>query len=162
MRVQGSYVPTLKLSFLFNGGLQFLEFSGTVKIDPVFSLGVFYQPFPATSLTLSAFRNVVGSSSLEGQDYFATGFEFNVSQQFFQRVVASVNFGFENDSYFGTTPETPTNREDNYMFVRPRLTYAFVDWFSLSVFYEFRQTASTQQSSSFSNNRAGLEVLTKF
>ena len=162
LRLQGSYVPTQKLSFLFSGGVQFLEFSDTVKIDPVFSLGLFYQPFPGTSFSLSGFRNVVGSSSEAGQDYFATGFEVGVSQQFFQRVVTSVAFGYENDSYFGTTPETPTNREDNYVFVRPRITYAFVDWFSLSVFYEFRQTTSNQQSSSFYNNRAGLEVLTKF
>jgi uncharacterized protein (PEP-CTERM system associated) len=162
MRVLGSYIPTQKLNFLFNGGVQFLEFSGTTKIDPVFSLGVFYQPFPATSFTLSAFRNVVGSASLEGQDYFATGIEFSVSQQFFQRVLTSVNFGYENDSYFGTTQATPTNRVDKYMFVRPRLTYAFVDWFSVSIWYEYRETTSTQETSSFTNNRAGVEILTKF
>jgi Putative beta-barrel porin 2 len=162
LRLELLYIPTQKLSFLFNGGVQFLEFSDTVKIDPVFSLGLFYQPFPATMLSLSGFRNVVGSSAEAGEDYFATGFEINVSQQFFQRLVASVGAGYENDSYFGTTPETPTNREDNYVFVRPRLTYAFVDWFSVSVFYEFRQTVSNQEGNSFENNRAGLEVLTKF
>jgi hypothetical protein len=162
--MQVYYNPTGKLSFAFSGGIQFLEFEGTdeVKIDPVFSLGLTYQPFPATSINLVGFRNVVGSSDLAGQDYFATGFELNLSQQFFQKLVAAVSFGYENDAYFGTTVDTPTDREDNYVYVRPRLTYAFVDWFSVSVWYEYRETVSTQQSSSFFNNRAGLEFLTKF
>jgi uncharacterized protein (PEP-CTERM system associated) len=144
--------------------VQFLEFEGTdvVKIDPVFSLGLNYQPFPATSINLVGFRNVVGSTDLAGQDYFATGFELNVSQQFFQKLVAAVSFGYENDEYFGTTVETPTDRVDNYVYVRPRLTYAFVDWFSVSIWYEYRETVSTQESSSFFNNRAGLEFLTRF
>jgi Putative beta-barrel porin 2 len=158
------YNPTGKLSFAFSGGVQFLEFEGTdeVKVDPVFNLGLTYQPFPATSINLVGFRNVVGSSDLAGQDYFATGFELNVSQQFFQKLVAAVSFGYENDTYFGTTVETPTNREDNYVYMRPRLSYAFVDWFSVSIWYEYRETVSTQESSSFTNNRAGLEFMTKF
>ncbi|HEY5743291.1 MAG TPA: outer membrane beta-barrel protein [Terrimicrobiaceae bacterium] len=162
--VQGSYSATGKLSFLFSGGVQFLEFEGSdiIKIDPVFSFGVYYQPFYATSLSLVGFRKTVGSSSLAGEDYFATGIELKAQQQFFQRVVAAVSLGYENDSYFGTTPDTPTNRVDDYVFARSRLTYAFVDWFSASVFYEYRQTASTQESSSFYNNRVGMEIQTKF
>lgn len=162
--MQVYYNPTGKLSFAFSGGVQFLEFEGSdeVKIDPVFNLGLTYQPFPATSINLVGFRNVVGSSDVAGQDYFATGFELNLSQQFFQKLVAAVSFGYENDEYFGTTVETPTNRVDNYVYVRPRLTYAFVDWFSVSIWYEYRETVSTQESSSFTNNRAGLEFLTRF
>ncbi len=162
--VQVFYSATDKIGFSLSFGVQFLEFEDRedMKIDPVFSLGVTYNPFPATSISLVGFRNVVGSSALSGQDYFATGFELNLSQQFFQKFVAALSFGYENDQYFGTTPDTPTDRVDDYVFVRPRLTYAFVDWFSVSVFYEFRQTTSTQQSSSFYNNRAGLEILTKF
>ena len=159
-----SYNPSGKLSFFFSGGVQFLEFEGedVIKIDPVFTLGLSYMPFRATSINLVAFRNVVGASSVSGQDYFATGFELNISQQFFQKVVAALSVGYENDTYFGTTTETPTNRVDDYYFLRPRLTYAFVDWFSVGIWYEFRQTTSTQETSSFTNNRAGLEIQTKF
>jgi hypothetical protein len=165
--IQVSYSATEKLSFFFRGGVQFLEFEGSdiIKIDPVFRFGVSYQPFYATSLSLVGFRNVVGSSSAAGQDYFATGIELSAQQQFFQKVVAAVSLGYENDSYFGTTPETldtPSNRVDDFVFARSRLTYAFVDWFSASVFYEYRQQASTQESSSFYNNRVGMEIQTKF
>ena len=44
-----------------------------------------------------------------------------LQQQFFQKLVAAVSLGYENDSYFGTTPETldtPSNRVDDYVFAR--------------------------------------------
>ena len=158
------YTPSAKLTFTLEGGVQFLEFEGSdiVKIDPIFSLGVQYEPFPGTALVLVGYRNVVSSTTLEGQDFIATGFELRVQQRFLQKFTAIVGVGYENDAYFGTTAETPTDRVDNYLFVRPRLTYAFVDWFSASVFYEFRQSTSTQETSSFENNRAGVEILTRF
>jgi uncharacterized protein (PEP-CTERM system associated) len=85
-----------------------------------------------------------------------------VQQQFFQKFGAALSAGYENDQYFGTTPETPTERVDNYVYVRPRLTYAFADRFSASIFYEFRRASSNNPGSSFYNNRAGLEFNTSF
>ena len=162
LRLQFSYAPTEKVTILFNGGLQFLQVGGLSRTDPVFSLGVKYQPFPATSIGLLAYRNVSGKSLQPGQDYFATGFELSVQQQFFQKFLAALSSGYENDAYFGTTPETQTERIDNYVYVRPRLTYAFVDWFSASIFYEFRRTSSNFPGSSFYNNIAGLQFNANF
>ena len=56
--------PDGKVDFHVSGGLQFLEFEGTdvVKVEPVFSFGVSYQPFPATSIGLLGYRNIKGSS----------------------------------------------------------------------------------------------------
>jgi Putative beta-barrel porin 2 len=158
------YTFSDKLTFMFEGGVQFLEFEGsdTVKVYPVFSLGAQYRPFAGTSFALVGYRNVVSATTLAGQDYVATGFQLQVQQRLLQKCTAMVGFGYENDDYFGTTEETETDRVDNYLFVRPRLTYAFVDWFSASLFYEFRQNTSTQESSSFDNNRAGFEILTRF
>ena len=158
------YTPLAKLTFTFEGGLQFLEFQGSdkVKIDPVFNLGVQYDPFPGTALGFFGYRNVVSSTTLEGQDFIATGFELRVQQGFLQKLTATVGVGYENDSYFATTAETPTDRVDNYLFVRPSLTYAFVDWFSASIFFEFRQNTSTQETNGFDNNRAGIDILTRF
>ncbi len=158
------YTRLAKLTFTFEAGLQFLEFQGSdkVKIDPIFNLGVQYDPFPGTALVFVGYRNVVSSTTLEGQDFTATGFELRVQQRFLQKFTATVGVGYENDSYFGTTAETPTDRVDNYLFVRPSLTYAFVDWFSASIFFEFRQNTSTQETNGFDNNRAGIDILTRF
>ena len=99
------------------------------------------------------------SDSLLARDFDAITPLLNVSAQKF---TATVGVGYENDSYFGTTAETPTDRVDNYLFVRPSLTYAFVDWFSASIFLEFRQNTSTQETNGFDNNRAGIDILTRF
>jgi hypothetical protein len=164
LRLQISYAPTQKVTITFNGGLQFLQFQGNdmSRTDPVFSLGVKYQPFPTTSIGLVAYRNVAGRSLQPGQDYFATGFELTVQQQFFQKFAAELSSGYENDKYFGVTPENPTERVDNYVYVRPRLTYAFVHWFSARIFYEFRRTSSNFPGSSFYNNIAGLEFIASY
>ena len=95
-----------------------------IKIDPVFTLGLSYMPFQATSINLVGFRNVVGASSVPDKTILPPASNSNISQQFFQKVVAALSVGYENDTYFGTTTETPTNRVDDYFFLRPRLTYA--------------------------------------
>jgi Putative beta-barrel porin 2 len=164
LRVQISYAPTEKVTIAFNGGVEFLEFEGTneSRISPVFTLGVKYQPFPATFIGLVAYRNVSGRSLEPGQDYYATGLELTVQQQFFQKFVAELSCGYENDTYFEATPERPTERVDNYVYLRPHLRYAFVHWFSAKIFYEFRRTSSNFPGSSFYNNIAGLEFNASF
>ena len=167
-RVRLTYVATEKLAFKFSGGVEVREIAGTdiVRITPVFSFGLAYQPFDGTNLNLTFYRNVVSAITLTGQDYTATGFEIAASQRFFQNYIATISLGYENDVYFSTVGEsstaTVTDRVDNYVYVRPRLSYPFNEWLSASLFYEFRQTVSNQTTSSFYNNRFGMEVAVKF
>jgi Putative beta-barrel porin 2 len=166
-RLRVSYAATGKLNFRFSGGVEAREFEGSdlIRISPVFSLGLDYHPFDGTSLSMVGYRNVQAATSITGQDVTATGFEIALVQRILQRFTAGIGFGYENDVYFGTTGEEisgDTDRVDNFLFVRPRLTYSFVDWFSASVFYEYRRAISTQSDSSFYNNRVGMEIATKF
>ena len=80
----------------------------------------------------------------------------------FKNFVAGVSFGYEHDEYFATTDEFPTDRVDNYLFVRPTLRYSFVRWFSVNVFYEFRKNTSTQATSNAYGNRLGMELAARF
>ena len=152
------------MGFKASGGVEFREFEGggDTKITPVFSLGVDYRPFDGTGFSLVGYRNVVGSNAIAGQDFIATGFEIMAEQRFFQKFIAAVSVGYEVDSYFATGNAPPTDRVDNYLYLRPTLRYSFVDWFSATVFYEYRQTVSTQTDSSFYNNRIGMELALRF
>lgn len=163
-RLRGNYEATGKLTVMFSGGVEFREFEGSdeVRVNPVFGLGVGYQPFDGTHLRLAGYRNVVASNFEPGQNYTATGFEIGVEQRLFQKYVAAVSFGYENDAYFAPTGAQPTRRVDNFIYVRPRLTYSFIEWLSVSAFYEYRQTASNQVQNSFYDNRVGMEIATKF
>jgi hypothetical protein len=163
-RLRLNYAATGKLNLQFSGGVEAREFEGSdrVRISPVFDLGLEYRPFDGTSLSVIGYRNIFGSSSLDGQDVTATGFEIGATQRFFQKFIAGISFGYENDRYSNNEIPSETDRVDNYLYVRPRLTYSFVDWFSANVFYEFRRNVSSQTISSFYNNRVGMEIATKF
>ena len=163
-RLRINWVPTGKLNFRFSGGVEVREFEGeqSIKAIPVFSLGLTYQPFEGTSLDLVGYRRVVGSNLIAGQDITATGFEIGLQQRFFQKFLAGVNFGYENDKYFAAGDAPPTDRVDNFLYVRSSLRYSFVRWASVKVFYEFRNNASTEPSSVFSGNRVGMELAAKF
>jgi hypothetical protein len=163
-RLRGTYEATGKLTVMFSGGIEAREFEGTDKVrnNPVFSFGLAYQPFDGTHLRIARYRNVFASNIEPGQNYTATGFEIGVEQRLVQKYTAAVTFGYENDAYFAVGDAQSTRRVDNYLYVRPRLTYNFIEWLSVSAFYEFRQTASNQVESSFYNNRVGMEIATEF
>ena len=113
-------------------------------------------------INLVGYRNIIGSNATAGQDIIATGFGIVVEQRFFQKFIAEVSFGYEHDQYFATTDEFPTDRVDNYLFVRPTLRYSFVRWLSVNVFYEFRKNTSTQATSNAYGNRLGMELAARF
>lgn len=166
-RVRVNYVATGKLNFKLSAGVEAREFQGggDIKISPVFSLGLDYRPFEGTSISLVGYRNLIGSSSVAGQDIIATGFDITATQRLFQKFTAGISFGFENDEYFSTgtaDAESSTDRIDNYFYVRPSLRYSFVRWLSVNIFYEYRNQASNQASSVFYNNRFGMDVAASF
>ena len=163
-RLRGTYEATAKLTVMFSGGIETREFEGTdtVRNSPVFSFALAYQPFDGTRLAVAGYRNVVASNIEAGQNYNATGFEIGAEQRLFQKYTAAVAFGYENDAYFAAGDAQSTRRVDNYLYVRPRLTYNFIEWLSVSAFYEFRQQDSNQVGNSFYNNRVGMEIATKF
>jgi len=162
-RVRISYSGSEKLSFTLSAGAQVLQIEGgdEIRIFPVFSFTGTYRPFDGTSFGIVGYRNVTGSL-LDGQDIVATGIEISVQQRFFQKFIAQIACGYEYDEYFDTTDEAPTDRVDNFVYIRPRLSYSFIEWLTASIFYEFRQTSSTEAESSFYDNRIGMEIATKF
>jgi hypothetical protein len=170
-RLRLSYVATGKLTFKLSGGVEAREFEGSdrIKATPVFSLGLEYRLFDATQISVMGYRNVSPTTAITGQDTIATGFEIIVTQRLFQKFIAGISFGYENDQYFATSQEATieqerglTDRVDDYMYVRPRLSYSFIRWVSASIFYEFRRNASNEPTSSFYNNRVGLDIATEF
>jgi Putative beta-barrel porin 2 len=163
-RLRLNYAATGKLTLKFSGGVEVLEFEGdkSIKASPVFSMGLAYQPFDGTTLNLVGYRNIISSNATAGQDITATGFGIGVEQRFFQKFLAGVSFGYEHDQYFATTSEFPTDRVDNYLYVRPTVRYSFVRWFSVNVFYDFRKNTSTQDTSNAYGNRVGMELAARF
>jgi putative beta-barrel porin BBP2 len=165
-RLRVSYVSTGKLTFKLSAGVEAREFEGSnsFQATPVFSLGCDYRPFDGTTLSVVGYRNVFPATSITGQNITATGFEIAAQQRFLQKFIAGISLGYENDVYSATgeAATTDSDRVDDYVYVRPRLSYSFVRWVSVNLFYEYRRTDSSQATSSFSDNRIGMDVATQF
>jgi hypothetical protein len=154
------YEATGKLAFKSSAGIEFRQFQGEseLKIEPVFSLGLEYTPFDGTLISLTGYRDVIGSNSLEAQNYVATGVQLSIQQRVLQKFFVGIAFGYENDTYFATESDVSSDRVDNYIFARPSISYNIADWVKTGVFYEYRNNDSNISSNSFYDNRVGVEL----
>lgn len=160
LRARLRYEATGKLAFKVSGGIEFRQFQGQseFRTEPVFSLGLEYTPFDGTLVSLTGYRDVIGSNSLEGQNYVATGVQLSIQQRVLQKFFLGVAVGYENDTYFSTEAGVTADRVDNYIFIRPSVSYNIAEWVKTGVFYEYRNNDSTVSSSTFYDNRVGVEL----
>jgi len=95
--------------------------------------------------------------------FTATGVQASFSQSFFQRVAAGVYIGYENDQYGATTnTAVNTSRADNYVYVRPNLTYSIGGWCNVVLYYQFNHNDSNLHGASFDDHRVGGQVIFAF
>jgi len=164
-RLRVAYKLTEKLIFLASGGFEVAHFSENddTKVLPVFDVSAQWSPFVGTTFGLSAFRNIFASPVEVGNVFTATGVQATVSQTFFQRLSAAVFVGYENDQYKGATKNAVnTSRADNYVYVRPNLTYSIGGWCNLVLYYQFNHNDSNLNGASFSDHRIGGQVIFAF
>lgn len=164
-RLRAAYAYTGKLTFRASVGEEIRHYSGNheVKGTPVFSLGVDWNLFVDTVVSLTASRQVIASPLSAGEDITGTGAQFTLSQKLLHRFTGAIVLGYENDKYnFTTTNTGNTTRVDNYVYAGPTLTYTFKKWLTASVYYQFRRNASNGVGESFTDNRIGDQISVTF
>lgn len=162
--LRASYQSTGKLAVNGSVGLEARQFEGSSgnHVTPVLELGLLYQPFDGTTISLSANRRVLSSATLAGQDYTTTGFVGTGRQRFFQRYFLSLTLGYENASYFSASGQADSSREDSYYYVQPSLEFRITETWNVNLFYVHRQNASSSGNTSFANNQFGLRTSYNF
>ena len=161
-QLRAAYQYTEKLTFRGAAGFEVTSYSNSdlIKVTPVFELGADYRPFVDTTFSLTAFRKIFASPLYVGQYFTGTGVNFTVDQKFLQRITAEITVGYEHDSYNSTGGSGSVNigRTDNYVYVRPSITYNFRQWLSATVYYEYSRNSSTLSPQSFYDNRVGGQI----
>jgi hypothetical protein len=163
-----NYLLTGKLSLNAFAGFQANEYASGGQSSfglGVFSLGSTYTPNPATSLNLTAYRNLNNSASLQGQDYIATGVAVGVHHQLWTHWQPDLQLGMENDQYISNLPNVQSGRVDNYYFLAPGLQYNFLkdDRLSLRIYYQIRTNISNEeQTYGWQQNLAGIQLKSTF
>lgn len=161
-RVQ--FASTAKLSFTGNAGVEFRQFSGVsgTRATPVFGLSANYELSPSTKLTLSGSRNVTNSSATAGagDNFTATRFSAEITQHVIGDFSLGLEGGYENDAYSQAAAATTglQQREDNYFFFHPSLTYHLKDWADISLSYARRDNISNVSRNAFRGNQVWVGV----
>lgn len=159
------YSLTGKTMLKATGGIQFNEYVGggePPRLIPVFSLGAEHLLFTKTRLSFVAYRNLQASPSIAGQDYIATGCEIGISQEFASKFEIALSTGYENDTYVANTTSTDATRVDNFLFVRPSISYHFLKYMKASLSYEYRTNSSNKIEDTWFDNKVNLELSAKF
>ena len=155
------YPASEKLTFSAKAGVEFREFSAAAtRVTPVFGLNSSYQLTAGTKLSLSGLRRVTNSAALNGEDYTATSITAEVDQHLIGDFYLTLGAGYENDSYRHTIETTTAGgqRQDNFYYIRPSLSYRPKDWISISLSYFYQIDDSNFPTNSFRDRQFSLEV----
>jgi Putative beta-barrel porin 2 len=160
------FASTAKLSFNGNTGVEFRQFSnsGGTRVTPVFGLSANYEFSASTTFRINGSRSVTNSSSIGGDNYTATRLSGEVNQHLIGDFSLGLEGGYENDAYSQASASATGRgqREDNYFFIRPGLTYHWKDWADISLSYLYRDNNSNFPTKSFRNNQVSVEVRFSF
>jgi hypothetical protein len=156
--LRATYNATERLSVNLNGGIEVDEASGgSTQLNPVLGLGVTYNIDAQDDLGLNASRSTSSSAVTTGETTETTA----VNIEFRHRIYSSFSFafslGYQNVEFYDQALSTLV-RTDNYIFLRPSVTYSFAEWSQLELAYEYHRDVSSQRSFDFGENVASLEL----
>ena len=164
VNARASYELTGKVSATATAGVEFRQYSGGggSSFSPVFDATLLYQPFGATSISLSMSRQTYNSAVLAGQDYHSTQLTLGVQQRFFQRFFLGLTGGYTNSTYFSTSSGISSTREDNFYFLETSLDFNITRFWSAGLFYVYRASSSSLSIYSFYDNQFGSHTVFNF
>ncbi len=155
------YDPTEKLHFQGTAGAEDRQYQTVGRSDtlePVFELDGVYLPNPSTTLTLNTSRRFEPSYNVLGQDYIATNVSVSAKQRFFQAYFLALTAGYENDEYQNVTPMPGAQREDDYFYLQPSLTWAANGWLKVSAFDRYAEDNSNFDIFTYDTNQVGVSI----
>lgn len=163
---RANYQATGKLAFNISFGVEFRQFDGARDgtVTPVFELGLVYQPFDGTTITLRGGRRTQNSSVLVAQNFTTTSFGISIRQRFIQRVFLTAGIQYENSDYSETVRGVISGRSDNYVTFNIGVDYMVREGLSLGAFYTHRENTGNSLSRpfEFSNNQYGVRATLSF
>jgi len=159
-----NYEATAKLNVYASAGVEFRQFDGNRDTydSPVFEVGVNYNPFSGTYLTLAAGRRIYSSGYLANQDFGSTYVAARFGQRLFRRVYFGLAAGYENSDYIATDRDVSATRNDNYWFIEPSVDVLITRWLSAGVYYLHREDSSNEEFFSWEDNQVGVRATVRF
>ncbi len=150
-----------KTTFNLQAGLEHRTFrdSGASSLNsPTFSAGLQFQPFPTTSIGLSANRDVT-VAYFTNQITRNTGWQLNVQQRLLQHYYLSAGYSGGKSTYLSTDPALAVaGRDDkNYSF-NVRLSTVFFERANVALIYQNTRNNSNANGFGFNSSQVGIEL----
>ena len=159
------YQPTEKITGNAQAGMEFRQYddNGGDQANPIFALGLGYNPFDSTNLSLNAYGNSRASSANAGQSVMTTGVGFSATQRFIQRFFLNLSVSYEHDDYqsTGNNTGTPSYTEDSWVY-RPSLTFDPTLWTAVGLYYQYQDNKSDGVGVSYHDNQFGISISAQF
>jgi hypothetical protein len=157
MNARANYIVSGKISLSVSGGLEFRQFGGGGdSVSPVYEIAGSYRPFENTIITIAGSRRTNSSASLAGQDYSQTSISLTFSQRLFSRVTLGLGVGYLNSDYLSASNGASTARSDDYFYIEPSIDLNITRYWTVGVYYLYRQDSSTLDLFSFYDNQFGV------
>ncbi len=161
-----TYQLSGKVSLDGSAGLEWRQFDGTLSsetnLSPVYELGLSYQPFDGTTVSLQGSRRTQNSAVFAGQDYSTSSINLSVRQRFLRRLYLGVAGGYERSDYFNTVALVSATRSDDYLFVQPSIDLTLTRYWTAGIYYLHRRDDSSFETYSFHDNQFGLRTSLSF
>jgi hypothetical protein len=159
-----NYQLRSKVGLYASAGVEFRQFDGNRNTydSPVFEVGVSYDPFSGTFLTLAAGRRIYNSGFSPNQDFASTYVVGRLQQRLFHRFYFGLGAGYENSDYFSTDRNTNARGNQDYWFIEPSVDVIINRWLSAGVYYLHRESSASEDFFSWEDNQVGVRATVRF
>jgi hypothetical protein len=159
-----SYAWTSKVGLYASAGVEFRQFDGNRDTydSPVFEVGLNYNPFSGTFITLAAGRRIYNSGFSPNQDFASTYVAGRIQQRLFHRFYFGLGAGYENSDYFATNRDTNARGNQDYWFIEPSVDVLINRWLSTGVYYLHRESSADEDFFSWEDNQVGVRATFRF
>ena len=154
--VRAIYVPTSKIELRLEAGVEVRQLDTDDRVSPLWAVGATYEPFDGAAISLDFTRKVRASAALAGRNYDATALVLKFRQRLWQKYAFILKTGYTNADYYITDFDEPSDREDDYFFIRPSFEYSANKWLKVEVFYQFRENDSNTERFGFAGHQVGF------
>ncbi len=159
-----AYSLTAKVDLHASAGVEVRQFEDgrDDRRNGVFTFGGTYKPREQTEITVEAHRRTLSSAVLVDQSYVATGCSGTIRQRFLAKYTGILATGYDHVDYFATREAVPSDRSDDYFYVRTGVEMSVTERLSLGLFYQFRENTSNESDFEFDNHQVGLQAAFRF
>jgi hypothetical protein len=166
-----NYQLTSKVALYASAGVEFRQFDGNRDTydSPVFDVGLSYNPFSGTFISLSAGRQIYASGFVDNQDFGATYVAARFQQRLFHRFYLGLGAGYEHSNYLATDRDFSATRDDDYWFIEPSLDVLITRWLTAGVYYLHREQSSNDNGApggqnffNWNDNQVGVRATVRF